>query len=346
MPLERFDYFFDFPLEIREHILSYFCLFPTGIWVGGGAGGKSIALSPAAAALLAGKSAVGGGGGGGAYALGDCSADPPINLFLASPLLYREAGDLYYGRNVFHFAFSLCSWGRKKAQQPQGGHGLDKERATTQQEQRRGEGPISAAAAARHAPHDPSAAALARFLTHADTARARRRVRSAVVHLRRLGGLVEDVVVPALADLALAGRLRRLRVHIGGEHFLCLGRSLDVLSFVVDGDERPYRPHQHPGGAGGDHDRALADNPALRALLVLLADPSLEKSELRVLWPHHDRFWCGFHASGGRSGEGGCRCAVPGRRPSSSTLAEVDIPRLVDAVAGNAAAEFNIKKIG
>ncbi|KAL2184391.1 hypothetical protein L209DRAFT_811900 [Thermothelomyces heterothallicus CBS 203.75] len=284
MPFERFEFFFDLPPEIREQILSYLCLFPTGIWVGGGVGGKSIALTPAAAALLMGKMPTGsqrtatrksrsthngiggnvdissGGGGGGddgAYGLGDCNADPPVNLFLASPTLYREAGDLYYGRNLFHFAFSLCTWGRKKLRQQQG-HNQDKEKAKMQQERHQGDRPITAAAAARNAPRDSSGAAVARFLTHADTVRARRRVRSAVVHLRRLGGLVEDLVVPALADLALTGALRRLGVHIGGELFLCVGHPPEVLSLVV----------------------------------------------------------------------------------------EMDIPRLVDAFAGDAAAEFNIKKVG
>ncbi|AEO53349.1 hypothetical protein MYCTH_2122199 [Thermothelomyces thermophilus ATCC 42464] len=382
MPPERFEFFFDLPPEIREQILSYLCLFPTGIWVGGGVGGKSIALSPAAAALLMGKMPTGpqrtatrksrsthngiggnvdiscGGGGGdsgggddGAYGLGDCNADPPVNLFLASPILYREAGDLYYGRNLFHFAFSLCTWGRKKLQQQQG-HDQDKEKAKMQQEQQQGDRPISAAAAARNAPRDPSGAALARFLTHADTVRARRRVRSAVVHLGRLGGLVEDLVVPALADLALTGALRRLGVHIGGELFLCVGHPPEALSLVVDREERPHQQQllqrrQHLGGRD-DQDGALAENPALRALLVLLADPSLEKAELRVLWPHRDRFWCNFHP-GGWLDERGCRCAVPGRRlsgPYEGALVEMDIPRLVDAFAGDAAAEFNIKKVG
>ncbi|KAL2154980.1 hypothetical protein VTH82DRAFT_3656, partial [Thermothelomyces myriococcoides] len=223
-----------------------------------------------------------------------------------------------------------------------------------------GDRPISPAAAARNAPRDPSAAALARFLTHADTVGARRRVRSAVVHLRRLGGLVEDVVVPALADLALTGSLRRLRVHIGGELLLSAGHPPEVLSFVVDREELPPPPpqslpqrrhhhhhhHHHPGRREGQ-DRALAENPALRALLVLLADPSLEKTELRVPWPYHDQFWCNFHPGSWSDDEHGRR--VHGRHPAGlygGALVQVDIPRLVDALAGNTAAEFNIKKVG
>jgi len=380
MSSQRFDYFFDLPIEIRAQILSYLCLFPTGIWVGGGVGGRNLRLTPLAAYMVMGisfpttKTTTIDNGistkeesndcGTDNEKMGEdadmetCNADPPINLFLASPVLYREAGDLYYGCNTFHFAFTLCTWGRVKKKGhhchqldgQQQFHGHDQQLQLLQE----WNGPITAEAAARNAPRDPSATALMRLLTHRDTLGARRRLRRAVAHVGRLGGLVTDVVVPALADLALNGALRHLRVHIGGGlEFLPAGHSPEVLEFVqwerqtAHERRRLRRWEQH---AAEDDQAAHAErNPALRALLVLLADPGLESAELRVPRSQHGRFWCDFHR-GERSDKTGGRCGAPEGFASPSGQHDgmfigVNISRLVEACAGDAA-EFNIKKVG
>ncbi|KAK4245928.1 hypothetical protein C7999DRAFT_42609 [Corynascus novoguineensis] len=359
MSSQCFDYFFDLPIEIRAQILSYLCLFPTGIWVGGGVGGRNLRLTSLAAYMVMGISPPAtktitidndistkeesNDCGTDNEKMGEdadmetCNADPPINLFLASPLLYREAGDLYYGCNAFHFAFTLCTWGRVK-KKGHYHHRLDGQQQFHGHDQllqllQEWNGPITA---------------------EADTLGARRRVRRAVAHVGRLGGFVTHVVVPALADLALNGALRHLRVHIGGGlEFLPAGHSPEVLEFVqwerqtAHERRRLRRWERH---AAEDDQAAHAErNPALRALLVLLADPGLESAELRVPRSQHGRFWCDFHR-GGWSDKTGGRCGAPEGFASPSGQHDgmfigVDISRLVEACAGDAA-EFNIKKVG
>jgi hypothetical protein len=81
-------------------------------------------------------------------------------------------------------------------------------------------------------------------------------------------------------------------------------------------------------------------NPALRALLVLLADPDMERAVLRVPRGVHAWFWCRFH-EGGVSGGGGRGCAMSRARGG---LLEVDIHKLVDACAGDSA-DFRIIRV-
>ncbi|KAH6853585.1 hypothetical protein B0I37DRAFT_409742 [Chaetomium sp. MPI-CAGE-AT-0009] len=307
----KFEYFFDLPPELRELILSHICVFPAGILVGGGAHGRL--------------------------------RRPPTNLFLASPILYREAGDLYYARNTFHLSFlAPSSSGRKRTRhrhQHQHQHTTTSDRAT---------------------------AALMRLLTHPDTAGARRRVRSAVVAVRRIGAQLQDVVVPALEGMVLHGVLRHVRV--------------DVVGGPPPLRNRAVAAGRGPGWMARDD---LDGNPALRALLVLLADPGLEGARLRVLGVRHAWFWCRFHEQPPRGGEAGpppppgAACAMLGggseslplsvslSLPPSATAAagggaaarergeggwgdgflEVDIGRLVNVVCAGDAAEFNIKVV-
>jgi hypothetical protein len=312
MAPDKFEYFFDLPPELREQILAHICLFPTGIWVGGGDGDddgeRSVPLP---------RSSTTGSTTTSIFTqqlttttrrvqVNDAEepeleyADPPVNLFLASPVLYRAAGDLYYGRNVFHLDFSSHAWGRKQKSLVASAYG---------------------------------GGALWRLVTHPDTAGARRRMRSVVVYVRRLGELVAGVLAPALGDMVLNGGLRGVRV--------------DLLELGVRG-----------GRGAGMETVDYAGNPALRALLVLLTDPNLERAGLRVLREQHAWFWCRFHRGGEvpsssssqdgsarvEEGSGGC---VMTRRNGGlrGGFVEVDIPRLVAVCAGDSA-EFNIKKVG
>jgi hypothetical protein len=142
-----------------------------------------------------------------------------------------------------------------------------------------------------------------------------------------------DVLVPALRDAVLNGALRRVRVDV---------LEAGVTGAVSLGQERRLRALDHGG------------NPALRALLVLLTDPDMERAELRVPRWLHAPFWCHFH--GGMVSEGGdsAGCAMAGRQgrgwkggDCGDEFLQVDIHRLVEACAGGGdAAEFRIKKAG
>ncbi|EAQ93439.1 predicted protein [Chaetomium globosum CBS 148.51] len=344
---QKFEYFFDLPPELRGQILSYICVFPTPILVGGGPGGSN--------------------GSGKLRKLRRLRRPPPTNLFLASPVLHREAGHLYYSRNTFHISFPpppSCS--RKRT---------------------------------RGLPHRPRHQQLhidtiRRLLTHPDTTHARRRIRAAVVSVRGIGAQLQNVVVPAVADMVLRGALRQLCVNVLGS----APPSGPLLSFK-DGPDGEIA-YSFSGGVGGDGvggDGVVGcTDPALRALLVLLVDPGLRQREggggarLRVLKGWHAPFWCQFHeqtspssssttttvGGGGVDGEGGgavgavscamlkgrfvsgaaaaaavaaavaaAAAAASGRGVGDDGFLEVDICGLVDAVCAGDGAEFNIKKV-
>ncbi|KAK3694863.1 hypothetical protein B0T22DRAFT_84837 [Podospora appendiculata] len=143
MPGLRFHYFFDLPAELRELILQHICLFPDGILVGGNSHNDA--------------------------------AGPPLDLFLASSRLMREASDIYYGQNTFHF---------------------DCRRSRLSQ--------LSAALV------DPDTGLLDSLAARP----ARRRIRAVVVYVRRLGALLGNVVIPALRNMVLDGGLRALDVRV------------------------------------------------------------------------------------------------------------------------------------
>lgn len=336
----KFERFFDLPGELREHILSHVCVFPTGVWVGGGADGKNVALPPGAIAdfhrgsgttrnativtraqttNLGGygvdASTIGGEGGDAAEGREEEYADPPVNLFLTSPVLYREAGDLYYGRNVFYLDFASSGWSKRQRREI-----TKKLRA-------------SRGGAALHSGDEDVANMMAdvraKLLGHPDTMASRRRIRSVVLDLRRLAS--SAFVVSGLQDMVLNGALERIRVNI-------------LEAGVPSGSQ--HLPSQTRGRWLQTVD--YAENPALRALLVLLTDPNLERAELGVPAWQHAWFWCSFHegvgpgcaVSGTASAQSGQRDATVG-----GGFFEVQIPRLVNSCVGDSA-EFRIKKVG
>ncbi|KAK4129426.1 hypothetical protein N657DRAFT_686753 [Parathielavia appendiculata] len=322
MAVQSFDFFFDLPPELREQILSHICLFPTGINVGGGEGGKTVLMpAPTRNTSTAGAHQNTHQTGTSSQLFhkqeedaeeddeeGEC-ASPPVNLFLASPILYREAGDLYYGRNDFHLGVTSSAWGRKQRSRVLNySSGL----------------PSTGTAGT-------GIGALTRLLTHPDTTYARRRIRSAILYVKRFGALVLDVLAPALGDMVLNGALRRVRV--------------DVM-------EVPCATAGFKAALGGGTRLRVdyAENPALRAVLKLLTDPDMERAELRVHRAAHARFWCRLHP-GGVSQQGDIACQAISRhlagqdRRHEDGFMQVDIHRLVDVCAGDAA-EFRIKKVG
>ena len=320
-----FDYFFDLPPELREQILAHVCLFPSGVLVWGGVDGRSVPLSPGPSAAAATTRHANDTTPTTTGLLGEGvdeeeeeeeeSADPPVNLFLASPVLYREAGDIYYGQNVFHFDFASASWGRRQQSRVLDQLAAASTFASTAM-------PIGTGEVSRGSSGvGDGIGALVRLLTHPDMAGARRRIRSAVVYVKRFGALVLDVLAPALGDMVLNGGLRRLRVDV-----------LEVESRRV-----------LPGGPGRLRTVDYRENPALRALLVLLTDPDMERAELRVPRGAHAWFWCRFHQGGVSEGEGRMGCEFSGYRGG---FLQVDIHRLVGACIGDAAAaELKIKKV-
>ncbi|KAK4157740.1 hypothetical protein C8A00DRAFT_39889 [Chaetomidium leptoderma] len=318
-PLQLFEYFFDLPPELREQILSYVCVFLRGIMVGGGDNGQSICF-PAGAATTRTTAATNGlvGGGRGLEKEEEEQeqedADPPVNLFLASPILYRDAAHLYYGRNVFHldFAGEASPWGRKKALRTWSSFTRDDEVAISLANTlnaggvRRGKRRLEWLLGA-----DP------------DAASARRRIRSAVVYVTRFGGLVRNVIAPALGDMVLKGGLKSVRVDLFEAGIVRPATGVHLVQRKKD----------------------YTGNPALRASLVVLTDPNLERVELRVPEGAHASFWCPFHHQdqGGVS-EGGGRARCAALSGNGDGFIEVDIHSLVDACAGDAA-EFRIKKV-
>ncbi|KAL2135493.1 hypothetical protein VTI74DRAFT_8224 [Chaetomium olivicolor] len=285
MAPQTFESFFDLPTELREQILSYVCLFRTGILVGGGEDGQTIAL-PSAVTPHGSDSSTSTSG----HEFQEEYAGPPLNLFLASPVFYREAGDIYYGRNVFHLelaSLSTSAWGR-----------IQQKRSRARMR------------------------ALMELLAKPETAGARARICSVVVYVRRFGAAILEMAAPALGDMVLNGSLRRLRVDVreGGRGFeLPAGEMMRVRSM--------------------DH----TANPALRALLTVLADPDMEKGELRVMKRLHAWFWCQFHEHLVPQGERGC-LMLAHKVGNDDEFLDVDIHRVVEACAGDAA-EFRIKRV-
>ena len=347
MAPRTFEYFFDLPPELREQILSHICVFPSGILVGGGddvngsgnvalgGGGPALTTRVAATTTVAAQNE---GDGGGDETV--VPANPPVNVFLASPILYREARELYYGRNVFHFDLAswswAVSWGSRRMKRMQ--------RLQRRREEQGGWTAAAAAAAGLDGfgqgengrggngngngnGKGDNMGTVMRLLMQPETAGARRRIRSAVVYVKRFGALMLDVLVPALKDMVLNGALARVRVDVleagGGPLEVLRGRSSAASA----------------SGAGtGLITASYVGNPALRALLVFLADPDLDQAVMRVPRGVHARFWCEFHERGGSEA-----CGISGHRDGE--FLQVDMHRLMATCAGDAA-EFNITKVG
>ncbi|GAB1310262.1 hypothetical protein MFIFM68171_00472 [Madurella fahalii] len=337
---QRFDLFFDLPPEIREHILSYICLFPGGVLVGGGV---NVPVAAAAAAAAAGASRDesfadenddDGDGDGDGDGQGQEAANPPVNLFLASPFFYREAGDLYYGRNVFHLDFGGASsssssssrtanpsgaWGRRRNIRRWQRQQQREEREERDNESNRGSGGMGKK-------RKWGGSVVMRLLTDAEAAGARGRIRSVVCYIARFGALAMGHLVPALAGMVLGGGLKRVRIDV--REGVKGGRQQGLLRV---GDEQRAR------------NLDLAGNPALKSLLVLLTDPDIETGELRVSQRFHTQFWCQFHREAG--------CAMSTGHASDGAdeghegdFLDVDIHKLVQALGQGV--EFRIKKVG
>ncbi len=304
MASQTFEYFFDLPPELREQVLSHVCFFPSGILVKLARG--AVRPLPAPSAGGAAHHHDDGGDGEDDDDDGGELAEPPVNIFLASPVLYREAAAIYYGRNVFHLDLEVFKWGRKQ-----------RNRVLELASTGAGSGSGSGSKGGREL------GAALQLLADPNAAGARRRIRSVVANVRRFGAMVQYVLVGVLGAMVLDGGLRRLRVHV------------------------PEPGTGHPA-------EWYKGNPALRALLVVLTDPDLEKAELTVTREAHASFWCQFHeegvSEGGGGGAAGCGMSRDqgGRRNGGydrGELLQVDIHRLVDVCADGDAAEFKIKRI-
>ena len=308
MAPQTFEYFFDLPPELREQVLCHVCLFPYGILVKLARGAVRALPGPSAGGVA--PRHHGGGDGEDDDDEAEELAEPPVNLFLASPVLYREAAAIYYGRNVFHLDLEAFKWGRKQRNRVLE---LASTGAST------GATAGSGSGSGRKGGRELGAAL--QLLADPNAAGARRRIRSVVVNVRRFGAMVQYVLVPVLEAMVLDGGLRKLRVHV----------------------PEPGRGYSTDGY-----------NLALRALLVVLTDPDLEKAELTVAREAHASFWCRFHeegaSEGGGDGTAGCGMSRgQGGRGNAGhdggELLQVDIPRLVDVCADGDAAEFRIKRI-
>ncbi len=176
MAPQTFEYFFDLPPELREQVLLHVCYFPSGILVKLGRG----AVRPVSAPSAGGAARRGDGGGDGEDEDGDEGelADPPVNLFLASPVLYREAAAIYYGRNVFHLDLEVFKWGRKQ-------RNWVLELASTCTGAAAGSGSKGGSKVGREL------GAALQLLADPNAAGARRRIRSVVVNVRRFGAMVQ-----------------------------------------------------------------------------------------------------------------------------------------------------------
>ena len=306
MAFQTFEYFFDLPPELREQVLLHVCYFPSGILVKLARG----AVRPLPAQSAGGAAHRDDDAGDGDDEDGDGGelAEPPVNLFLASSVLYREAAAIYYGRNVFHLDLEAFKWGRKQRNRVL-------ELASTGASAGSGSGRGSGSKGGREL------GAALQLLADPNAAGARRRIRSVVVNVRRFGAMVQYVLVPVLEAMVLDGGLRKLRVHV----------------------PEPGRGYSTEKG-----------NLALRALLVVLTNPDLEKAELTVTREAHASFWCQFHEEGAseRGGGGAAGCDMSrdqggrrnGRHDGGECL-QVDISRLVAVCADGNAAEFRIKRI-
>ncbi|KAK4181054.1 hypothetical protein QBC36DRAFT_176325 [Triangularia setosa] len=250
---------------------------------------------------------------------------PPVDLMLACAELYRVASEVYYGRNKFHVR--LASPRRQLAVQ----HYHDKLVWGPEKVGRLLLGRCALQNAGGMGP----------------TEGARLRLRHIVVRIERLGAHMEKELIPALGYMALNGRLRNLEVEVslGNQNPRHL-MPLPLMGFRL----RPQDTRRTT---------ELTGNPVMKALLVVLMDPDLEKASMKVRKTDNPSFWCQCHAPevgwGEKSEDKPPMCFLkhlPGencckRRCDSfdkAYWAEVDIPKLVQA-CGIDSAQFRIKKV-
>lgn len=102
----------------------------------------------------------------------------------------------------------------------------------------------------------------------------RRRIRRLTVDIRRVGGIFENSLAPALSDMTLCGALKELKVR------------LDLAT--------PPPVSMVDRGFGTDKAPDLMTRSPWQALFKLLDDPDLEKVEVWAGSEHY-AIWCPFH---------------------------------------------------
>ncbi|KAK0666140.1 hypothetical protein QBC41DRAFT_326434 [Cercophora samala] len=240
---------------------------------------------------------------------------PPVNLMLACTELYRVASGIYYGRNVFHLR-------------------LAHQRRKTQKIDRHGNprlvtkaGKIDGLLLGSSDAQDES--------NMGSIEGPRLSLRHVVVRIERFGGTyLEKKLIPALGYMVLNGRLRRLEVEVPLGNASLVGQVSPRYSVFERQQDAARRT------------MALRQNPVMKALLVVLSDPYLEKASMRVHTSDSPSFWCQCHAPEVGWGEksedkppmcflkhlaGETCCRRRFNNFEKKFWAEVDIPKLVQA---------------
>ncbi|KAH7027438.1 uncharacterized protein B0I36DRAFT_364641 [Microdochium trichocladiopsis] len=104
----------------------------------------------------------------------------------------------------------------------------------------------------------------------------RRRIHRLTVDLRRVGGIFENSLAPALSDMTLCGTLRYLKIR------------LDLVA------PPPVSMLGRRGGPATDKAPDLMTRSPWQALFKLLDDPDLEHVEVWAGSEHY-AIWCPFH---------------------------------------------------
>lgn len=270
--LETFDLFFDLPGETREQILGYLLIKPTGINIDQDTdpqGGHSARVHRWRLPNPLSESAP--------QDDDDQDYGPlwPLNYFLVSQTFNREATAVYFRNNTFHILCkpALKDWGRQSK--------FNRTMA------RSGDA----------------------LLNNPAWTRSRRRIRHAVVYVRRARGQLDHDVFQPLLDMALAGGLKELEFRV----------------------------------AFGLQSAALS-SPIMRTMYRVLTDPDLRVAKLSVAEKDHGSGWCAFHES-----VGGCdlSCSASGdkrARPGNGWIS-VDVAALIQQ-HGQVEDQLRILKIG
>ncbi|KAH8744893.1 hypothetical protein F5883DRAFT_588583 [Diaporthe sp. PMI_573] len=231
MENRTFDYFLELPGELREQVLAHLVVRPAGIHIG------ERDLFPKTGKLDRDSGLSEGDDSSDSSDVDNThdsdedekgfSVDWPVNYFLVSSTFYREASGLFFGENMFYLYAGVRRSTLFDALSKQGV-------LAPQQQSARQKSPAGGWSVAHYL-------------------RSRRRVRHLALYIQRLGGPLEDVIVPCLQDMVLTGELRYL-------------------------DIRVYHLEQQ----GADKRGALWTSQPATLLLKLLCDPDLEVARLRV----------------------------------------------------------------
>lgn len=160
----------------------------------------------------------------------------------------------------------------------------------------------------------------------------RRRIRHAVLHLRRLSGQFQTDVAPALFDMILNGNLRILEFHFAPPF------------------SSSWNLHASTVGVTDPSPAYLAQSRPFKELMRLLTDPDLERAGVAVSAARHWRLWCSLHAKpcNSRGHEQPCLStwgAVGRRGASEDEMLDVDVGQLI-AQYGEIGDQLRIFKVG